>query len=140
MEQDAGIFWLSDAQWDVIAPLLPGASSNRADDRRALSGIIHVSLSGCRWPNCPRAYGAPSTVYQRFRRWRHRTFWTQMLKALSQAGWVDEAPALDPLVLSQTRPAQRGQRIDRAWRPDRHRWLAERTNQMQRTTERDAVE
>ncbi|TGD95214.1 transposase [Methylobacterium nonmethylotrophicum] len=125
------MFWPSDTQWDVISPFLPASGANRSDDRRALSGIIQVSLSSCRWPDFPKEYGSPSTVYQRFRRWRHRSFWTRMLQALSQAGWTQEASALDPLALSQSRPVQKGQRIDRAWRPDRDRWLAERMTQMQ---------
>jgi transposase len=52
----AGEFWFSDRQWAVIEPLLsrnqPGA--RRVDDRRVLSGIVHVLRSGSRWQDCPQ--------------------------------------------------------------------------------------
>ena len=47
-------FWLSDTQWAVIAPLLPKNQPGAPiDDRRVLSGIIHVLQSGCRWRDSP---------------------------------------------------------------------------------------
>lgn len=44
-------FWLSDKQWAAIEPCLPRnqPGARRVDDRRVLSGIIHVLRSGCRW-------------------------------------------------------------------------------------------
>ncbi len=38
------MFWLSDKQWSVIEPLLPQNQTgpHRTDDRRVISGIIHV--------------------------------------------------------------------------------------------------
>ncbi|WGR96047.1 IS5 family transposase [Bradyrhizobium sp. ISRA435] len=40
----------------------PGA--RRVDDRRVISGIIHVLKSGCRWRDCPAVFGPsrPSTI------------------------------------------------------------------------------
>ncbi|MBN7777788.1 transposase, partial [Nitratireductor aquimarinus] len=45
------LFWLSDAQWAVIEPLVPAnkGGARRVDDRRVISGIIHVLKVGCRW-------------------------------------------------------------------------------------------
>jgi transposase len=37
----------------------PGA--RRVDDRRVIGGIIHVLRSGCRWQDCPTAYGLATT-------------------------------------------------------------------------------
>jgi transposase len=44
------LFWLSDEQWARIEPHLPTdvRGVERADDRRVISGIIHVLKSGCR--------------------------------------------------------------------------------------------
>jgi transposase len=39
---------------------------DRADDRRVISGIIHVLKSGCRWCDCRPEYGPPTTIYNRF--------------------------------------------------------------------------
>ena len=44
------LFWLSDEQWGRIEPHLPTdvRGFERVDDRRTISGIVHVLKSGCR--------------------------------------------------------------------------------------------
>ena len=44
------LFWLDDHQWQQIEPHLPTdvRGKDRADDRRVISGILHVLRSGCR--------------------------------------------------------------------------------------------
>ena len=66
------LFWLSDEQWKRIEPHLPTdiRGVERADDRRVISGIVHVLKSGCRWCDCPPEYGPSTTIYNRFVRWR----------------------------------------------------------------------
>ena len=61
-------FWLSDGQWSRLAPLLPNKPRGvpRVDDRRVISGIIHVLRSGCRWADAPSPYGPRKTLYNRF--------------------------------------------------------------------------
>ena len=68
------LFWLGDDAWSVIEPLLPRnqPGARRVDDRRVISGIIHVLQSGCRWRDCPGEYGPYTTVYNRFNRWSRR--------------------------------------------------------------------
>jgi transposase len=58
------LFWLSDRQFELIKPHLPyrAAGKRREDDRRIISGIIHVLQSGCRWRDCPPEYGPSTTV------------------------------------------------------------------------------
>lgn len=82
----AGEFWLSDRQWAVIAPLLPTnqPGAHRTDDRRVISGIIHVLRSGCRWQDCPACYGPPTTIYNRFHRWSAKGIWRGLFEALVQ--------------------------------------------------------
>jgi transposase len=80
----ASEFWSSDAQWRAIEPLLPKnqPGARRADDRRVISGIVHVLKVGCRWQDCPALYGPPTTVYNRFRRWAIRGLWRRLFEAL----------------------------------------------------------
>jgi transposase len=82
----AGAFWLDEAQWAVIEPLLPtnqpGAA--RQDDRRIISGIIHVLKVGCRWQDCPAIYGPATTIYNRFNRWAARGIWRKLLPRWSR--------------------------------------------------------
>jgi transposase len=83
----AGEFWLSDLQWAVLDPLLPKNQSgaHRVDDRRVISGVIHVLKVGCRWQDCPSIYGPPTTIYNRFRRWTIRGVWRRLFLALAEA-------------------------------------------------------
>ena len=61
-------FWLSDKQFARLEPHLPTDTRGkpRVDDRRVISGIIHVLKSGCRWADAPEVYGPRKTLYNRF--------------------------------------------------------------------------
>ncbi len=97
----AGAFWFSDRQWAVIEPLLPQnrPGARRVDDRRVLSGIVHVLRSGCRWQDCPAVYGPPTTIYNRFNRWSRRGVWQQCCRR-----WPSPSPATST---SSTAPVRR---------------------------------
>jgi putative transposase len=64
-------FWLSDAQFSRLEPLLPKKVRGvpRVDDRRVISGIIYVLKNGLMWRDAPAVYGPPKTLYNRFIRW-----------------------------------------------------------------------
>ena len=81
------LFWFSDAQWQKIEPLLPSKPRGvkRVDDRRVLSGIVHVLKTGGRWADCPREYGPKKTIYNRFVRWAERGLWQDIFEALAGA-------------------------------------------------------
>src|SRR5258706_4507539 len=80
----AGEFWLDDRQWAAIEPLLPKnqPGAHRKDDRRSISGIIHVLRLGCRWQDCPAEYGPSTTIYNRFHRWSRLVICSQYHDAL----------------------------------------------------------
>ena len=82
------LFWLSDEQWQRIEPHLPTdvRGVERQDDRRIISGIVHVLKSGCRWSDCPEAYGPPTTIYNRFARWALRGIWENLFRRLAGNG------------------------------------------------------
>ena len=64
-------FWLSDAQFARLQPLLPNKVRGvpRVDDRRVISGIIHVIRNGLMWRDAPSCYGPHMALYNRFVRW-----------------------------------------------------------------------
>jgi transposase len=64
-------FWLSDEQFARLLPLLPNKPRGvpRVDDRRVISGIIHVIRHGLMWRDAPAVYGPHKTLYNRFVRW-----------------------------------------------------------------------
>jgi transposase len=64
------LFWLSDAQIQRISRHFPlSRGKERVDDRRVLSGILHVIRNGLRWRDAPAVYGPHKTLYNRFVRW-----------------------------------------------------------------------
>ena len=46
----ADLFWLTDEQWAVLEPFMPTnqPGARRVDDRRVISGIVHVLKTGGR--------------------------------------------------------------------------------------------
>jgi len=78
---------LSDAEWAIIAPLLPNKSRGvpRVDDRRVLNGIFWRLRSGAPWADIPERYGPHTTCYNRFVRWRKAGIWDRLLNAVSEA-------------------------------------------------------
>src|ERR1700738_564118 len=82
----ASLFWLNDRQWARIEPHLPTGLTgpDRDDDRRIISGIIHMLQSGARWRDCPGEYGPYTTIYNRFNRWAKRGRWCAIFQALAK--------------------------------------------------------
>jgi transposase len=66
-------FDLTDAEWAIIAPLLPSAQDRprggrpTENDRRVLNGIFFVLRTGTPWRDLPGRYGPYTSVYNRFR-------------------------------------------------------------------------
>lgn len=81
-------FWLSDEQFGRLEPHLPTDTRGkpRVDDRRVISGIIHVVKSGGRWVDAPPIYGPRKTLYNRFQRWSAKGVWSAIFHALANAG------------------------------------------------------
>jgi transposase len=103
----ANLFWLSDEQWKAIEPHLPKnqPGARRVDDRRVISGILHVLKSGCRWIDCPSEYGPHTTIYNRFNRWSHKRFWTGLLESFAAVGAVTVSTAIDATYVKAQRYA-----------------------------------
>ena len=81
-------FWLSDEQFERLRPMLPDKVRGvaRVDDRRVISGIIHVVKSGGRWVDAPACYGPRKTLYNRFVRWAAKGVWQDLFVTLAAAG------------------------------------------------------
>jgi transposase len=113
------LFWLTDDQWANIEPLLPTdvRGKPRVDDRRVISGILHVLKSGCRWCDCPADYGPTTTIYNRFVRWAKRGVWERMFTELSRRGRSTETQMIDSTHIKAHRSAsgaKGGSRIRRS--------------------------
>lgn len=101
------LFWLSDEAWAAIEMHLPKnqPGARRVDDRRVISGIVHVLKVGSRWCDCPADYGPSTTIYNRFNRWSRRGFWLKLLDALVDAGVVAKSTAIDSTYIKAQRAA-----------------------------------
>jgi transposase len=65
----------------------------RADDRGTIEGILYILITGSRWQDLPRDYGAPTTVWRRLKRWGERGIWERIWRAaLAQ---LDQRAQLD---------------------------------------------
>jgi transposase len=110
------LFWLSDEQWAGIEPYLPSdvRGKARVDDRRVISGILHVIKSGCRWCDCPPEYGPSTTIYNRFVRWAERGVWERLFRELVGRGRSTNVQMIDSTHVKAHRSAsgaKRGNRV-----------------------------
>jgi transposase len=107
---DRDHFWLSEAQFLRISPYLPTNTRGkpRVDDRRVISGIIHVLKSGGRWIDAPPAYGPKKTLYNRYVRWAAKGVWFNLFHALAQAGGPPVQVLIDSSAVKAHRSASGG--------------------------------
>ena len=90
-KDDPTLWRVDDALWAELQPLLvidkprkkPGRPRN--DDRAIFDGLIWLDRTGSQWAALPRAFGAKSTVHDRFQEWvEHGCFaraWARLLEA-----------------------------------------------------------
>ena len=78
---------LTDFEWSVIEPLLPTdrRGPKPQNNRRVLNGIFWVLRSGAFWSDLPERYGPPTTIYNRFNRWRKAGVWDRLMDAIAAA-------------------------------------------------------
>ena len=67
---------LTDAQWSILAPLLPKERIRRdgrgrpwRDPRDVLNGILWVLRTGAPWQDLPSRYPSRATCHRRFQSW-----------------------------------------------------------------------
>lgn len=103
-------YWLTEAQFEGISAYLPRDTRGvaRVDDRRVISGIIHVLQSGCRWKDAPKSYGPHKTLYNRFVRWAEKGVWDRLFHHLAAAGGPPAALMIDATHIKAHRSAAGG--------------------------------
>ena len=77
---------LTDAEWRVLAPLLPparpGGRPRSANLREVVNAIRYLLRAGCAWRLLPREFPPWPTVYAYFRRWQADGTWERVASAL----------------------------------------------------------
>ena len=104
------LFWLTDEQFRRIEPHLPTDTRGKArvDDRRVISGIVHVLKSGGRWIDAQAEYGQRKTLYNRYTRWARKGVWMAVFDALARAGGPSEQVLIDSSAVKAHRSASGG--------------------------------
>lgn len=77
---------LTDAQWEILAPLLPGAKPGgrprSVEVREVVNAILYVLRSGCPWRMLPHDLPPWQTSYKYFRNWTRDGTWERLHEAL----------------------------------------------------------
>jgi putative transposase len=77
---------LSDEQWTLIEPLLPGKPGDPGrtaqDNRSFVNAVVWIARTGAPWRDLPERFGPWDTIYKRFNRWGKRGVWGRVLEAL----------------------------------------------------------
>ena len=99
-------FWLSDTQLARIEPFFPLSHGKpRVDDRRVISGIIHVLRNGLQWRDSPAVYGPHKTLYNRFVRWTRMGVFDNIFKHLAEQDGRPDVMMIDATHLKAHRTA-----------------------------------
>jgi transposase len=81
---------LTDAQWQLLEPLLPAVSGRGRPPtltrRQLIDGIRWRTRAGAPWRDVPERYGSWQSVYGLFRRWQREGTWARILARLQQLG------------------------------------------------------
>lgn len=100
------LFWLSEVQMARIRPHFPLSHGiARVDDRRVLSGIVHVIRNGLRWRDAPADYGPHKTLYNRFVRWSRLGVFNRIFETLAGAAGEPDRIMIDATHLKAHRTA-----------------------------------
>ena len=100
-------FWLSEEQFARLKPLLPTKTRGvkRVDDRRVISGIVHILRNGLRWRDAPPEYGPHKTLYNRFMRWSKAGVFNRIFEALAAESTAEGTVMIDATHLKAHRTA-----------------------------------
>ncbi len=88
---------LTDAQWEVLAPLIeacrPPHKTEHHDLRRTIEAIIWRHDNGAKWRQIPTDLGPWWMAAQTFRRWARLGAWERLLDEAQQRGGVETGMA-----------------------------------------------
>ena len=91
---------LTDAQWELIAPLLPryrrrkdGRGRPRKDLREVWNGVLWILRTGAQWADLPDRYPPYQTCHRYFQEWCRDGTLMRILHALAEDLYQRGCPA-----------------------------------------------
>jgi putative transposase len=96
---------LTDAQWQLIGPLLPPPDTSGAPRttnlRHALNAMLYRTKTGCQWKMLPKDFGIPwKTVYNWHEAFARRGTWERVQRVLAAKVRVGDGREAEPSLLS----------------------------------------
>src|SRR5437660_6919229 len=95
---------LTDAQWQLIAPLFPaakpGGRPRKTDLRDVVNAVFYLNRESCTWRALPHDFPPWRTVYDYFADWKHDGTWGQVNDALRRQVRVAEGRPHTPTTAS----------------------------------------
>jgi transposase len=81
-------FLLSDAQFEKIAPILPGKNSDpgrtAANNRLFVEAVLWIVRTGAPWRDLPVCFGCWNSAFRRFRRWSRKGVFEKIFNVLPE--------------------------------------------------------
>jgi transposase len=120
---DHSVDELSDEQWELLKPLVPGGGKGkrgpRSNNRRFLNGLLWLTRSGARWRDLPERFGNYQTVKRRYYRWIEMGVLDRMFELLASEADM-EWLMIDSTVIRAHQHAagaakKKGDRMPRVW-------------------------
>jgi len=94
---------LTDAQWELISPLIPRPKSGKAggrprtsDMREVVNAILYLNRSGGSWRMLPHDFPLWPTVHDYYRKWRRDGMWKKLHDALRENVRVEAGREASP--------------------------------------------
>lgn len=91
---------LDDAEWSLIAPVMPPhkplGRKRRTDLRKVVNAILYVLRCGCQWRMLPKDFPPWQTVYRYFAAWRDSGLWVSINHRLAMALRMSGGRAASP--------------------------------------------
>lgn len=106
---------LTDAEWQLIEPLLPApkpvGKDREVDLREVLNAIFYRADNGIKWRALPRDFPAWQTVYGYYRLWVRLGVWEQINEQLVRQVRTSQGREAEPsLVIIDSQSVKLGQK------------------------------
>ena len=89
---------LNEAQWEILAPMLPlntgRGARNKHPLREIVNAILYINVNACKWADLPRDFPPPTSVSHHYCKWMRDGTWRRVNDALRER--VREQAGRDP--------------------------------------------